>query len=43
MNRREEALKVYEQALARRHSKEDAAVLTRILAGRRSLLAAGRP
>ena len=43
LNRREEALKVYEQALARRHSKEDAAVLTRILAGRRSLLAAGRP
>lgn len=43
LNRREEALGLYEKALARRHSKEDAAVLTRILAGRRSLLAGGLP
>lgn len=43
LNRREEALSLYEKALARRHSKEDAAILTRILAGRRSLLAAERP
>jgi tetratricopeptide (TPR) repeat protein len=40
LNRREEALSVYEKALARRRSKEDSDVLIRILAARRSLLAA---
>ncbi|MDD5304402.1 MAG: hypothetical protein PHS14_14995 [Elusimicrobia bacterium] len=40
VNRRKEALDVYQRAVSRRHTKEDADVLRRILAERRNLLAA---
>lgn len=42
-HRREEALRLYDAALSRRRAKEDADVLSRILAERRRLLAAPPP
>lgn len=43
LNRREEALDVYQRAASRRHAKEDEGVLRQILAERKKLLSAPRP